>query len=89
VIRTPLTHWFDLRTPVVGAPMAGVAGGAMARAVSAAGGLGMIGVSGAHSPAFVTEQCAIPTGADLPFGVGLMVWVLTDRPDLLEATIAA
>jgi nitronate monooxygenase len=88
VIRTPLTRWFDLRTPIVGAPMAGVAGGAMARAVSAAGGLGMIGVSGSHSSDFVTQQCAIPAGADLPFGVGLMVWVLADRPDLLDATIA-
>ena len=26
VIRTPLTRWFDLSTPILGAPMAGVAG---------------------------------------------------------------
>jgi nitronate monooxygenase len=89
VISTPLTRRFDLRAPLVGAPMAGVSGGAMARAVSAAGGLGMIGISGAHSPAFVAEQCAIPADGRLPFGVGLMVWVLADRPDLLDATIAA
>jgi nitronate monooxygenase len=89
VIRTPLTRWFDLTTPVVGAPMAGVAGGALARAVSAAGGLGMIGVGGDATTAFVTEQCAIPAEGRLPFGVGLMAWVLEDRPDLLEATIAA
>jgi nitronate monooxygenase len=89
VIKTPLTRWFDLTTPVVGAPMAGVSGGAMARAVSEAGGLGMIGVSGAHSPEFLTEQCAIPAEAQLPFGVGLMVWVLETRPDLFEATVAA
>jgi nitronate monooxygenase len=69
--------------------MAGVSGGAMARAVSEAGGLGMIGVSGAHRAEFVTEQCAIPAGAEVPFGVGLMVWVLDDRPELFEATIAA
>ena len=25
----------------------------------------------------------------MPFGVGLMIWVLEDRPDLFEATIAA
>jgi nitronate monooxygenase len=87
VIRTPLTDRFDLATPVVGAPMAGVAGGALARAVSAGGGLGMVGVGNAATPEFVAEQCAIPAG--LPFGVGLMAWVLTDRPDLLEATIAA
>jgi nitronate monooxygenase len=89
VIKTPLTRWFDLTTPVIGAPMAGVSGGELARAVSLAGGLGMIGVSGTTSAAFVTEQCAIPVASDVPFGVGLMVWALDDRPDLLEAAIAA
>ena len=48
VIKTPLTRWFDLSTPIIGAPMAGVAGGELARAVSLGGGLGMIGVSGGH-----------------------------------------
>jgi nitronate monooxygenase len=89
VIKTPLTRWFDLTTPVIGAPMAGVSGGALARAVSQAGGLGTIGVSGSHSARFVTEQCAIPAADLLPFGVGLMAWTLPERPDLLEATIAA
>jgi nitronate monooxygenase len=89
VIKTPLTRWFDLTTPIIGAPMAGVSGGALARAVSQAGGLGMIGVSGTHSAEFVTEQCAIPAADQLPFGVGLMAWALPDRPDLLEATMAA
>jgi nitronate monooxygenase len=89
VIKTPLTRWFDLTTPVIGAPMAGVSGGALARAVSQAGGLGMIGVSGSHTAEFVTEQCAIPAAEQLPFGVGLMAWTLPDRPDLLEATMAA
>jgi nitronate monooxygenase len=89
VIKTPLTRWFDLTTPVVGAPMAGVSGGAMARAVSEAGGLGMIGISGSHSAEFLAEQCAIPAEAQLPFGVGLMIWVLESRPDLFEATVAA
>jgi nitronate monooxygenase len=51
--------------------------------------MGMIGVSGAHSADFVREQCAVPAADQLPFGVGLMIWVLETRPDLLEATIAA
>ena len=89
MIKTPLTRWFDLTTPIIGAPMAGVSGGEMARAVSAAGGLGMIGISGAHPAEFVTEQCAIPAGDQVPFGVGLMIWVLETRPDLFEATVAA
>jgi nitronate monooxygenase len=89
VIKTPLTRWFDLSTPVVGAPMAGVSGGELARAVSLGGGLGMIGVSGRHSAGFVTEQCAVPAASEVPFGVGLMIWALADRPELLEVTIAA
>ena len=89
VITTPLTRWFDLTTPIIGAPMAGVSGGALAHAVSQAGGLGMIGVSGTHTAEFVTEQCAIPAADQLPFGVGLMAWTLPGRPDLLEATMAA
>jgi nitronate monooxygenase len=89
MIKTPLTRWFDLTTPVIGAPMAGVAGGELARAVSLGGGLGMIGVSGATSTEFLAAQCAIPADSEVPFGVGLMAWVLADRPDLLEATIAA
>jgi nitronate monooxygenase len=89
VIKTPLTRWFDLTTPVIGAPMAGVAGGALARAVSLGGGLGMIGISGSASPRFVTEQCAIPAADQEPFGVGLMIWVLETQPELFEATVAA
>jgi nitronate monooxygenase len=89
VITTALTRWFDLTTPVIGAPMAGVAGGELARAVSLGGGLGMIGVSSATDAEFVTEQCAIPAESQVPFGIGLMAWVLADRPDLLAATVAA
>ena len=89
MITTSLNRWFDLSTPIIGAPMAGVSGGELARAVSQAGGLGMIGISGGHSAGFVTEQCAIPAATQVPFGVGLMIWVLKSRPDLLEATIAA
>ncbi|HLM07175.1 MAG TPA: nitronate monooxygenase [Blastococcus sp.] len=89
MITTPLTRWLELSTPIIGAPMAGVAGGALARAVSEGGGLGMIGISGSATAEFLTEQCAIPAEADVLFGVGLMIWVLETRPDLFEATLAA
>jgi nitronate monooxygenase len=89
MIRTPLNLLLHISTPVIGAPMAGVAGGEMARAVSAAGGIGMIGTSGATSLEFLAEQCAIPRAAGLPFGVGLMIWALERRPDLFEATLEA
>ena len=42
-LRTRLTEAFGLRHPVVLAPMDPASGGALAAAVSAAGGLGLIG----------------------------------------------
>ena len=87
VIKTPLTHWFDLQAPIFGAPMAGVAGGELARAVSLGGGLGMIGVGNATEPEWLIEQARLPEESDVSFGVGLMAWVLADRPELLAATI--
>jgi len=42
-LHTRLTERLGIRHPVLLAPMAGVAGGALAVAVSAAGGLGIIG----------------------------------------------
>lgn len=89
MISSPLTRWFDLSTPIIGAPMAGVAGGELARAVSAGGGLGMIGAGNATTAEFLTAQCALPAADLLPFGVGLMAWALPDQPELLAATIAA
>ena len=88
MIRTPLTRWFALDVPVFGAPMAGVAGGELARAVSLGGGLGMIGV-GSETPAeWVVEQGRLPAEADVSHGVGLMAWALERRPELLTAAIA-
>lgn len=43
-LHTPLTERLGVALPIIGAPMAGVAHGALARAVSEGGGLGMIGV---------------------------------------------
>ncbi len=42
-LRTSLTERLGIRHPVLLAPMGGSAGGALAAAVSAAGGLGLIG----------------------------------------------
>jgi nitronate monooxygenase len=89
MIKTALTRWFDLDVPVFGAPMAGVAGGELARAVSLGGGLGMIGVGGDTTPEWLTAQARMPAEADVSFGIGLIGWVLDRRPELLAAAIAA
>lgn len=79
---TPLTEALGTRHPVVCAPMAGVAGGRLAHAVTAAGGLGMIGTSGAASAEWITEQAALAGAGGAPFGIGLMAWVPQLRAQL-------
>jgi nitronate monooxygenase len=87
MIDTWLTRTFSLDVPVVGAPMAGPGEGALAAAVSAAGGLGMIGVQGSRSPRWVLEQAAVAAEPARPYGIGLMAWAL-DRDDRqLEAVL--
>ncbi len=90
MLTTELTERLGIRYPIVGAPMAGVAHGALARAVSEGGGLGMVGVGSTDAAEMVEREGAIASDAGrLPFGVGLMAWALEDRPDLLQATIAS
>ena len=79
-LATRLTRAFDLRHPVVSAPMAFAAGGALAAAVSRAGGLGLIG-GGYGDPAWLAEQFAAAAGARV--GVGFITWSLRKSPSLL------
>ena len=72
---TRLTETLSIDAPIVCAPMAGVAGGRLAHAVSAAGGLGMIGARGTSSADWIREQASIAGAGDTPFGIGLMAWV--------------
>ena len=87
MIDTWLTRTFDLSVPVVGAPMAGPGEGPLAAAVSAAGGLGMVGVNASRSPEWVTEQAAVAAGPGAPYGIGLMAWVLERDDAQLEAVL--
>ncbi len=90
MLSTTLTTSWQLRYPIIGAPMAGVAGGRLARAVSQAGGLGMIGVGSQTPVEFIAREAAIARGPDQArFGIGLMAWVLETRPELLDAAIQA
>ncbi len=83
---TALTESWGLNTPIVQAPMAGVSGGALAFALSRAGGLGMIGASNATSADWLAEQ-AKTARAGGKFGVGLLAWAVDFRPELLEVAI--
>jgi nitronate monooxygenase len=78
-----------LGAPIVNAPMGGVAGGALAAAVSRAGGLGMIGIGSAGSAAQLDQELRYLSESGRPFGIGLVDWLTTREPQLLTAAIAA
>lgn len=87
MLRTTLTERFSLEVPIFGAPMAGVAGGDLAAAVSAGGGLGMIGVGSADPAELVRTEAAKARAAGRRFGIGLMAWALSDRPEQFDAAV--
>ena len=84
-LRTALTARFGIDHPVVLAPMGGVAGGALAAAVSEGGGLGLIG-AGSGNRKWVERECGIATAAtSKPWGIGFLAWGVT--PEVLGAAI--
>lgn len=72
-MKTRFTERFGLDVPVVSAPMAMAAGGALAAAVTRAGGLGFIG-GGYSDPDWIAAQIAA-AGND-PVGCGFITWKL-------------
>jgi len=84
LIRTRFTERFGIRHPIVCAPMAFVAGGRLAFAVSRAGGLGLVagGYAGTvgGEPDLETEL-ALLKGEK--FGVGFITWALARAPNIL------
>lgn len=86
------TEWsraLGVRLPVVNAPMGGVAGGRLAAAVAAAGGLGMIGMGSAGSVEALERELPHVADAAGPVGIGLVDWVAAARPGLFELALAA
>jgi nitronate monooxygenase len=72
--------------PIVNAPMGGVAGGRLAAGVSAAGGLGMVGMGTAGSTSSLHAELPHVAGT---FGIGLVDWVMRKEEGLFEAALAA
>ena len=89
MLRTALTDLLAIDVPVIGAPMAGVSGGGLAAAVTAGGGLGMIGVGNATPPEWILAEAGRARDAGARFGIGLMAWALADVPGQFEATLQA
>lgn len=88
-LSTDWSRSLGLKAPIVNAPMGGVAGGALAAAVSRAGGLGMIGIGSAGTPEQLETELGMVSGLELPYGIGLVGWVLERHPELLTVALAA
>ncbi|AIY45622.2 Enoyl-[acyl-carrier-protein] reductase [FMN] [Mycobacterium sp. VKM Ac-1817D] len=86
-MATTWSRSIGIEVPIVNAPMGGAAGGRLAAAVSAAGGLGMIGMGSSATADQLTAELAQLDGRI--FGIGLVHWVVQDRPDLFEVALAA
>jgi nitronate monooxygenase len=86
MLSTTWSRDFGLRVPIVNAPMGGVAGGRLAAAVTAAGGLGMVGMGSDGSREALQTQLRQVRGR---FGIGLVAWVMRNEQGLLEDALAA
>jgi len=84
-LATRLTDRLDIRHPILLAPMALVAGGALAGAVSAAGGLGIIG-GGYGDAEWIERQFA--AAGNHRVGCGFITWSMAQRPEVLDAALA-
>jgi nitronate monooxygenase len=83
-IRTSLCDLLDINHPVLLAPMAGGSGGALAAAVSRAGGLGLIG-GGYGDADWLKRQ--FDAAGDARIGAGFITWSLARQPHLLNLAL--
>ncbi len=88
-MRTRLTEEFGIRHPILCAPMALIAGGRLAAAVSDAGGLGILG--GGYAGTLggepdLRQELALVRGHK--FGVGFITWALTRASQMLDEVLS-
>jgi nitronate monooxygenase len=79
-----LTDALGIRHPIISAPMAYVAGGALAAAVSRAGGLGLIG-GGYGDAEWIDDQFDAARGERV--GIGFITWSAAQTPSVVAASL--
>ena len=84
-LKTRFTEFFDVDHPVMLAPMDKVAGGALAAAVTRAGGLGLIG--GGYGDTAWVEQAFRDAGNER-VGIGFITWSVLRTPGLIEKALS-
>lgn len=83
MLHTRLTSRYDLQHPIVSAPMIQASDAGLAAAVTAAGGLGLIG--GAYGDEdWIARQIAALSDR---VGYGFITWSLAQRPQLLDTVL--
>jgi nitronate monooxygenase len=84
-LTTRLTKFFGIEQPILLAPMAMISGGRLAAAVTAAGGLGLIG-GGYGDAEWLQREFDRADGARV--GYGFITWSLARNTDLLDMVLA-
>jgi nitronate monooxygenase len=83
-ITTRLTKQFGIEHPIVLAPMTPASGGALASAVAAAGGLGLLG-GGYVDRVWFERESAKVNRPDV--GAGFITWTIPEDPGLLDVAL--
>ena len=83
MLRTWLTDRFGLQIPVIAAPMGGAASASFAAAVSRSGALGMVAAGSRATGESVREQLREAASGGVPYGVGVLGWVVARQPEII------
>lgn len=75
-LSTAFTELFGVQHPIALAPMGGSAGGALAAAVSNAGGLGLLGGGNGNRDWLARELVVVAERTSRPWGVGFLSWAI-------------
>src|SRR3954467_1020723 len=87
-ISTPLTARLGIAHPILSAPMDFIAGARLTKAVSAAGGFGIL-VGGYGDEAWLKQEIAKLAVVSDPFGIVFITWSLAKQPALLDIALEA
>ena len=87
-IRTDLTTLLGIRHPILLAPMDTISGSRLTRAVSEAGGFGILGGGYGDRARLEAETAKLKDCAG-PFGIGFITWSLAKKPELLDIALHA
>ncbi|MDP9110791.1 MAG: nitronate monooxygenase [Candidatus Eremiobacteraeota bacterium] len=89
-LHTPVCDLLGVRVPILNGAMTPQAGGALARAVSDAGGFGMLGLGQSeHARSLREEIRLVRSGGRKNFGIGLVHWMVERRPELFDLALEA